>query len=115
MVKDMDTSLFNEKILNTENGEQDSLLIDKNTIIEFWVDWCPHCKAMMPRYEDASTKLKDVQCFRIEMEQYPNLADIFQIESFPTFVFLTPSGNAQKWVGEVSEKEFIEIAEKAFS
>ena len=49
MVKDMDSSLFSEKILDINNGDESNLLITKNTIIEFWVTWCPHCKAMMPR------------------------------------------------------------------
>ena len=115
MVKDMDSSLFSEKTLDINNGDESNLLITKNTIIELWVTWCPHCKAMMPRYEDASSKLKDTDCYRIEMEQNPGIADIFQVESFPTFVFLTPDGNAQKWVGEVSEEDFINIAKKEFN
>ncbi len=114
MVKDMDTSLFEEKILDLSKGEDAQLIVDKDTIIEFWVTWCPHCKAMKEPYEHISEMFKEIDCYRIEMEQYPDLANIFEVESFPTFVFIRKDGDVEKWVGEVPEEDLINITKKAF-
>ena len=98
MVKDMDTSLFEEKILDLNQGQAARLLVKENTIIEFWVTWCPHCKAMKVPYEHISEMFPDIDCYRIEMEEYPNLANVFEVESFPTFVFINKNGDVEKWV-----------------
>ena len=111
MLKDLNENLFTEKIYDMRG---DAWRIDKNTIIEFWVTWCPHCQAMMPRYEKVSEDFPDVDCYRVEMEQHPSIAELFNIDGFPTFVFITPEGEMKKWVGEISYEELKEMVEEAF-
>ena len=48
------------------------------------------------------------------MEEYPNLANVFEVESFPTFVFINKNGDVEKWVGEVPEEDLANITRKAF-
>ena len=101
MVENLNDSLFKEKIFDYQEGDNAPLHIKKNTIIEYWVTWCPHCQAMIPRYEKLSELFPQVDCYRVELEQFPELAKPFAVESFPTFIFISPDGNMQKWVGEV--------------
>lgn len=114
MVHDLDEKSFKQKVFNYDKGEEAPLLINNNTVLEFWVTWCPHCQAMMPRYEKASEKCPEVDCYRIEMEQHPSLAEIFAVDSFPTFIFISPDGKLQKWVGEVSEEELEQMLNEGF-
>ncbi|MGL5682692.1 MAG: thioredoxin family protein [Marinifilaceae bacterium] len=111
MVHNLDEALFKEKIFNYDMGDKAPLLIKNNTIIEFWVTWCPHCQAMAPRYEKVSGTLKQVDCYRIELEQHPALAELFGVSGFPTFIFITPQGDMNKWVGELPEEGLIEMAQ----
>lgn len=114
MVHDMDEKLFRAKIFDYEKGDDAPLLIKEPTIIEFWVTWCPHCQAMIPRYEKVSEMFPQVTCYRIEMEQHPELAKLFGVDSFPTFIFMSPDGKMEKWVGEVPVEELASMATKAF-
>lgn len=114
MVKDLDDKLFKEKIFNYEEGQDAPLMINKNTIIEFWVSWCTHCKAMIPRYEEVSKKFANINCYRVEIEHHPHIAKLFNIDSYPTFVFITKHGKKEKFVGEVNEKELTHMVKEIF-
>ncbi len=114
MIQDLNESLFKKKIFDYEKGEDAPLLIKNNSIIEFWVTWCPHCQDMKPRYEQVSEMYPSVECFRVEMEQHPDLADQFNIEAFPSFVFIATDGKMKKWVGEVPTSELSNLVKEAF-
>ena len=100
MVKELNEKSFKELIFDYSKGDNAPLLIKEDTVIEFWVTWCPHCQAMAPRYEKVSNEFSNIDCYKVEMEQHPELAEIFEIESFPTFIFISTSGKMEKWEGE---------------
>ncbi|MGL4293499.1 MAG: thioredoxin family protein [Bacteroidales bacterium] len=114
MVHDLNEKLFQQKIFDYEKGDNAPLLIKNNTILEFWVTWCPHCHAMIPRFEKVSEMYPSVDCYRVEMEQHPDLANIFDVENFPTFIFMSTDGKMEKWVGELPVEELSELVTKAF-
>ena len=114
MIHDLNEELFKKKIFDYDQGEDAPLLIKDPTIIEFWVTWCPHCQAMMPRYEKVSEMYPGVSCNRVEMEQHPDIADQFNIEAFPAFVFISPDGKMKKWVGELPTDELANLVKEAF-
>ena len=69
---------------------------------------------MMPRVEKFSETYPQYDCDRIEMENHPDLADLFDVQSFPTFIFINTDGNMKKWVGEVPTEELISLSKEAF-
>ena len=48
------------------------------------------------------------------MEQHPDIADQFNIEAFPAFVFISPDGKMKKWVGELPTDELANLVKEAF-
>ncbi len=114
MVEDLDEKLFKEKIFNFDEDSDAPMLINKDTIIEFWVTWCPHCKAMVPRYEMVSEEFPQISCYRIELEKHPDLAKLFNVASFPTFIFITSAGRVEKYVGEITEEELAHMVKEVF-
>lgn len=114
MVQDLNEDLFAKKIFDYKKGDDAPLLIKNNTVLEFWVTWCPHCKAMKPRYDKVSSEYANVDCYRIEMEEHPQLADLFDIEAFPAFIFINKDGKMKKWVGELPTEELADMVNQAF-
>ena len=114
MLKDLDENSFKKKIFDYEQGDDAKLLISKNTILEFWVTWCPHCQNMMPRYEKISKEHPEIDCYRIEMEQHPTLANVFNVEGFPTFIFINKNGDMKKWEGETSIEDMENMIDEIF-
>lgn len=114
MVKEMNDSLFREKIYDYLKGEKPQLVNKNNTILEFYTVWCPHCKSMKPRLKALSEIYSDINFYSIDLEKYPELAELFEVESFPTFIFIDKNGLINKWVGEVQESELDGIIKKTF-
>lgn len=114
MVNDLNGTLFKEKIFDFTMKGNAPLLIKKNTIIEFWESWCPHCQAMIPRYEKLSEDFPQIDCYRVELDDNPELGKLFDIESFPVFLFIDMNGKITKSVGEVPEAELEKMTEQYF-
>ena len=70
---------------------------------------------MHPRFEQVSKSIQAIDCYQVDMEAYPDIANIFDIESFPTFIFISKKGNLKKWTGEVPQEELVEMIHEAFS
>lgn len=114
MVHDLNEQSFSAKIFDLNEGENAPLLIRKNTVLEFWVTWCPHCHDMIPRYTQVSEQFPGVDCYRVEMEQHPDIAELFDVQSFPTFIFIRKDGKMKKWEGELPTAELADLVSDAF-
>ena len=69
---------------------------------------------MIPRFEKISEEFPEIDCYRVEMEQHPQIAELFAVESFPTFIFIHPNGEMTKWVGELEEVDLASMVKEAF-
>ena len=98
MVKDLNETLFRESIFDLAKGDNATLLVKNNTIIEFWATWCPHCQRMIPIYEEISKIFPDTDCYRMEAEKYPDVAEPFGMESSPTVTFVISFGRVARVV-----------------
>ena len=67
-----------------------------------------------PRYEKVSDEFPNVDCYRVEMEQHPQLAEQFSVEAFPAFIFIATDGKMKKWVGELPANELAGFVKEAF-
>ncbi|MDE1151782.1 MAG: thioredoxin [Micavibrio sp.] len=78
--------------VNEQNFEDEVLKADKVVLIDFYADWCGPCKALAPTLEKFAEDNKDkVKVVKINVDESPNLATAFGIQSIPTLV--TMKGN----------------------
>jgi len=78
--------------VNEQNFEKEVLQADKLVLIDFYADWCGPCKALAPTLEKFAEDNKDkVKVVKINVDESPNLAGAFGIQSIPTLV--TMKGN----------------------
>lgn len=93
-----------------ENNEYKEYKKEKNaTILLFYAQWCPHSKKTLEKmkliekiYMDKNYKLvfNEIDC-----EEYPDMADSYNIEEYPTIILLY---NSEKYIydAELDEKTF---------
>ena len=75
-----------------ENFEAEVIKSDKPVLIDFWADWCGPCKAFGPTFEKFAEDNKDrVKCVKINVDENPELASGFGIQSIPT-IYLIKNG-----------------------
>lgn len=115
MITELDNNKFKQILFDTDAGGNMSYKGSRPSVIEFYVTWCPHCQAMAPRYNEVSNDVDGkVDCFRVELEQHPEIGEIFGIKGFPTFLFVQPDGGLQAAEGEMSRNELRELIRESF-
>ena len=76
------------------------------TVVDFYATWCGPCKQLAPILEGLETKYQGRVAFlRIDVDEQPDLAQAFQVESIPTLFFITPAGVVDACIGLSSESE----------
>lgn len=56
-------------------------------LVEFYADWCQHCRRMMPVMEEIKELLDgQVDVYQLDIDANRRLADVEEINSTPTFI-----------------------------
>ena len=62
---------------------------DRLLLIDFFADWCLHCKQLEPILEEIARKAKDsVDVYRIDLDSNQALAQGFQVRGIPYVAFV---------------------------
>ena len=71
------------------NEQQLQELIDskKDFLVDFWAPWCGYCRRIGPAYDRIAQKFEEsVIVAKINIDDYPQLAEAEAIEVIPTLV-----------------------------
>lgn len=80
----------------------------KPSVVDFTATWCPPCRMMKPIFHRLAKEYGDKYNFiTIDIDENPELANQYQIQAVPTFVFLDADGNEEHRIkGAVTESDF---------
>jgi thioredoxin 1 len=76
------------EIRDSERFKKISSISDKLIVIDFGAEWCGPCKRIAPMYEQLSDIMKDVVFCKVDIDEFEELAQNFDVISVPTFVFI---------------------------
>ncbi len=92
----------------TEWTKQTTIMSSKPMVIDFFATWCGPCKQLAPILDEIEKGHKGEVIFqRIDVDQEPELAQEFNVQSIPMLMFVTPKGEYQTIVG-LQEPQVIE-------
>lgn len=89
------------------NKESLSKLLGQNAkavLVDFWAEWCGPCQMMGPVLDRIAAEREDLIVGKINVDQYPELAGEYSVESIPT-LFLFRNGKAEKRITGFLEKD----------
>ena len=85
---------------------QDLIPVTGPTVVDFYATWCGPCKQLAPRLETLEKRYQGrVTFLRIDVDEQPELAQAFQVESIPMLFYITPAGVVDASLGLVEESE----------
>lgn len=75
-----------------QKSEELQKLIDENKnrplLVDFYADWCPPCKMLVPVLQNIETKYGDeFAIVKVNVDTFPDLGAQYQIKSIPTLYF----------------------------
>ena len=101
----VETRFFTEIVhLTSENFEEEVLRDPGLICIDFWADWCGPCKTMAPAFEEANAEQPKVKFCKVNVDEQPELAQLFGIESIPTVVLVQNRRTLTGFVGAESKE-----------
>lgn len=71
-----------------ENFDMEVLQADKPVLVDFWASWCGPCQMVGPLVEQLSEEVTSVKFVKVNVDEEPELARQFKVESIPTFVLI---------------------------
>lgn len=70
-----------------EKRYEELLQSDKPLLVEYWAPWCVYCRRIVPAMEQLAAKKGEIVTVgRINIDDFPNLAQRERIEVVPTLV-----------------------------
>ena len=97
-----------------DTGDADEVILDhlvsngKPSIVDFTASWCGPCQRMKPVFHRLAKDFRDEYNFiTIDIDANPELAEKYQVQAVPTFVFLDADGiEGNRITGMVDESDF---------
>lgn len=94
--------------VNVQNFERDVLERSRETavLLDFWATWCGPCKTLGPILEKvAADYVGSVVLAKVDLDQNPELAQVFQIQSVPTVLLIQNGQPVDGFMGALPEME----------
>ncbi len=61
---------------------------NKTVLIDFYADWCGPCRMVSPIIDEIANERPDVLVCKVNVDEEPALAQMFDVSSIPTIVVM---------------------------
>ena len=78
---------MSEIMITSENFDRTVMQSEKTVLIDFWAGWCGPCRMPAPIIDEIAEEYADtVTVGKINVDEQPQLAAAFGVESIPTLI-----------------------------
>ena len=79
---------------------------NKIVVVDLWAPWCGPCKAMGPEFEEfAKDHSQHLSAGKVNIDEYPEIAQIFNVFSIPTVLLFKNGEVAASITGGRTNKQ----------
>ncbi len=91
--------------MKIENFE--SISKDKTILVDFYADWCGPCKMMSPIIDEIKDEYKDIDVYKINVDDNSELSRKYGVMSIPTIMIFKNGELKNKFIGMTSKETII--------
>lgn len=101
------------KTINSANFDEEVLKNQGLVVVDMYADWCGPCKMMAPVLDGLSNEYGDVKFCKINVDENPDIASNYGVQSIPNFVFIKDGKKVNQVVGARDADSFAELIDAA--
>ena len=78
-------------------------------LLDFWASWCAPCMMQSPIIDAIAEERSDIKVGKVNVDEQPELATAFRVESIPTLVVVKNGITSEVLVGLHSKEQLISV------
>ena len=100
---------MNEINITSENFDTEVINSEKTVLMDFWATWCGPCRMIAPFVEEIANENPDIKVCKVNVDEQPELARMFNIASIPTLVVIKNAEVTNQGIGFMSKEKILEL------
>lgn len=77
--------------------------------IDLWATWCGPCRMLAPVLDEIETEMPDVKFCKINVDEEPELARLFKVESIPMVALVKNNTFLDMSIGYVPKEKLVKL------
>lgn len=95
--------------ITSQNFQSEVMQSSVPVLIDFWATWCAPCRMIGPIIEEVAEARPDVKVCKVNVDEEPMLAEMFQVVSIPLLVVVKDGKITNKALGLMPMESMLEL------
>lgn len=94
-----------------ENKDDFNKIIESNkeVVVDFFATWCGPCRMLGPVIEELSNELKDIEFLKVDVDEFPEIAQSFAVMNIPTIIVFKDNKQVNKHIGFLNKNQLKDL------
>lgn len=95
--------------LTTDNFKNEVEEYSGLVVIDLFATWCGPCRMLAPVLDEIEAEMPEVKFCKIDVDEAPELARLFKVESIPTIAIVKDNTFLDMSVGYIPKEKLVKL------